>query len=274
MHDSGEPGGQRNLLRRDARQSDLPGDCFDIEADTVHRLCCSTQSIDGSSALRFSSLTPAVCSYTGVVTLLHAGTCTIQATQPGNSVHKAAPAQNRSFLITKQIQAITFPAIPTQVYNYLSTTVVASATSGLGVTFTSSTPTDCTVTPAGLVTFKHVGNCTIIANQSGNIDFLAAAPVSQTLLIDQGIQRITFAPIPDQGYYGKPFLVALSATASSGLPVSFKSLTPLVCVLTKNTTSGQVSAKVISAAVCTIEADQPGNVDYHAAPPVPRSFNN
>lgn len=234
-----------------------------------------TASASSGLPVSFASLTPSICGYSGdLVTLLHAGTCTIRATQPGNSVYKAAPAQNRSFKITKQIQAITFPAIPMQVYNYLSTTAVASASSGLPVTFTSSTTTDCTVTSAGLVTFKHVGYCTITARQAGNIDFQAAAPVSQTFLIEQGYQEITFAPIPDQPYYGKVSLVPLYATASSGLQVKFTSLTPTVCGLARNTTTGKVSATLLGSGVCTIEADQAGNVDYRAASPAGQSFNS
>ncbi|MEE9878447.1 MAG: fibronectin type III domain-containing protein [Stenotrophomonas maltophilia] len=60
----------------------------------------------------------------------------------------------------------------------------ASATSGLDVTFTSSTTGVCTVTSEGLVTFVTVGSCTIHADQAGNSSYLAAAQVSRTFTVN------------------------------------------------------------------------------------------
>ena len=49
----------------------------------------------------FASLTPTYCSVSvSTVTLLNAGTCTIQATQLGNATYSAAAPVNQSFLIT------------------------------------------------------------------------------------------------------------------------------------------------------------------------------
>jgi hypothetical protein len=60
-------------------------------------------SATASSALpvSFASLSPTYCSVSGnTVTLLNAGTCTIQATQPGNATYSPAAPVNQSFLIT------------------------------------------------------------------------------------------------------------------------------------------------------------------------------
>jgi hypothetical protein len=51
---------------------------------------------------------------------------------------------------------------------------LASASSGLAVTFTSTTAPVCTVTSAGQVTIVAGGACTIVASQAGNTNFLAA----------------------------------------------------------------------------------------------------
>lgn len=59
---------------------------------------------------------------------------------------------------------------------------------------------------------------------------------------------------------------ALTATASSGLPVSFSSLTLGVCDVSGNTVT------LLAAGTCSIAADQPGNASYEAAPQVVRSF--
>ncbi|MEI8082934.1 MAG: hypothetical protein WCI74_13940, partial [Actinomycetes bacterium] len=77
-------------------------------------------------------------------------------------------------------------------------------------------------------------------------------------------QAITFTPPPST-----PVAVgtaALSATASSGLPVSFTSLTTDVC------TASDAKATLLRAGTCTIQASQDGDQTYSAAAPVVQSF--
>ncbi len=59
----------------------------------------------------------------------------------------------------------------------------ASSTSGLTVTFSSSTSSVCTITSAGLLTFISAGSCTIDADQAGNVAFNAAPTVSRTFTV-------------------------------------------------------------------------------------------
>ncbi len=58
----------------------------------------------------------------------------------------------------------------------------------------------------------------------------------------------------------------MSATASSSLAVTFSSSTPTVCTVSGSTVT------LVAAGTCTIAANQAGNNDYQAAPPVTRSF--
>jgi hypothetical protein len=60
-----------------------------------------------------------------------------------------------------------------------------------------------------------------------------------------------------------PFTV--SATASSGLTVRFNSRTTRVCKVSGTTVT------LIAVGTCTIQATQPGNTDYAAAPPSTRA---
>jgi alpha-tubulin suppressor-like RCC1 family protein len=69
-------------------------------------------------------------------------------------------------------------------------TVSATATSGLPVTFASSTPSVCTVTGAS-VTLVEAGLCTIQANQAGSSDYWKAPEVASTFLV-----RDAAAPSP------------------------------------------------------------------------------
>ena len=77
-------------------------------------------------------------------------------------------------------------------------------------------------------------------------------------------QTITFGPLPNKTVGDPPFQV--SATASSGLPVSFLA-TAGNCAATS---SGMVYLS--GAGRCTITASQPGNTTYSAATPVSQSF--
>jgi parallel beta-helix repeat protein len=77
-------------------------------------------------------------------------------------------------------------------------------------------------------------------------------------------QTIAFSAPADQMVGVAP--PALSATATSGLAVTFSSKTADVC-----TVSGS-ALTLVSAGTCTIEADQAGNSSYQAAPAVTASF--
>ncbi len=85
--------------------------------------------------------------------------------------------------IVKGGQTITFNAPPPPTYAPDGGFgVTASASSGLPVTFSSTTPGVCTV--AGNTVFMlSAGNCTITANQAGNDNYNPAAPMSQTISI-------------------------------------------------------------------------------------------
>ncbi len=77
-------------------------------------------------------------------------------------------------------------------------------------------------------------------------------------------QTVTFGPLSNVLLTSPPF--PISATASSGLPVSFVSTTPAIC-----TVSGSTVAS-IAAGTCSITATQSGNATYAAAAPVTQSF--
>jgi hypothetical protein len=77
-------------------------------------------------------------------------------------------------------------------------------------------------------------------------------------------QAIAFAALPDKSA-GDP-LFALSATASSGLPVYFDIVSGPAMLDTNVVT-------LLGGGMVTVSAWQPGNSNYHAAATVQRSFN-
>jgi streptogramin lyase len=139
----------------------------------------------------------------------------------------------------------------------------ATASSNLTVSFNSQTITVCTVSGT-TVTLVGLGTCTIQATQSGNAIYAAAPSVSQNFLVTQEGQTITFGALANQPLNAAQF--ALSASASSGLAVSFASLTMPVC-----TVSG-ATVTLVTLGVCTIQATQGGGGDYLPSAPVSQSF--
>jgi hypothetical protein len=116
------------------------------------------------------------------VTLLAVGTCTIQATQPGNVTYSSAAPVNQSFQVTRGSQTITFGALRNRTLGARPFTIGATASSGLPVNFHSRTQEKCTV--AGTtVTILATGTCTILARQPGDANWHAAAPADQSFRI-------------------------------------------------------------------------------------------
>jgi len=212
----------------------------------------------------FNSQTTPVCTVSGAtVTLAAVGACTIQATQAGNTIYAAAAPVGQTFQVTQASQSIGFGTLASKALGTAPFTLSATASSGLAVSFASQTAPVCTVSGA-TVTLVSVGGCTIQATQLGNANYAAASPVSQTFQVTQGSQTISFGTIYNQGLGAAPF--ALSATASSGLAVSFASQTTPVC-----TVSG-ATVTLVAVGACTIQATQLGNANYAAASPVSQTF--
>ncbi len=215
-------------------------------------------------AVTFASTTSTNCSVSGTtVTLVAVGTCTIQATQVGNTNWAAAAPVNQSFQVTQGTQAITFGALSNQAFGIAQFTVSGTSSSGLAVSFTSTTSTICTVSGA-TVTLVAVGTCTIQATQSGNTNWVAATPVTQSFQVTQGNQTITFGVLSNKSLGAAPF--AVSATSSSGLAVSFASTTSTICTVSGSTVT------LVAVGTCTVQATQGGNTNWSAATPVNQSF--
>ncbi|MGA8362936.1 MAG: beta-propeller fold lactonase family protein, partial [Solirubrobacteraceae bacterium] len=196
------------------------------------------------------------------------GTCTIKASQAGNTEWNPT-TEEQSLTITKGNQTITFNKPADKSFNEGSTTITATASSGLTVSFESKTTSVCTVSgPSGeKVAFIAAGTCTIKAAQAGNTEWNPATAVEQSFTIAKGNQTITFTAPAEKRLDQSPITVEASAT--SGLAVSFDSKTTSVC-----TTSGSLGETVtlVSAGTCTIKATQAGNANWNAATAVEQSF--
>ena len=160
-------------------------------------------------------------------------------------------------------QTITFAAPGAITYGASPFAIIATASSGLTVSFASTTSGVCTVA-GSTVTIAAAGTCSIIASQAGNATYAAAATVARSFTVNKASQTIAFAPLNNQTLGSPP--PALSAMASSGLTVGFASTTPGACTVSGTTVT------LVSVGTCTIQATQAGNANYAAAAPVNQSF--
>ena len=176
-----------------------------------------------------------------------------------------------------------------------ATTSVLSTTSPLTIDIGQSVPLTLTLSPTapafdaptGTVTFSDgatvlgtatqtsspftfttaslaLGSHTLTAAYGGDARSLPSTSNTITIQVDTA-QTITFAPLGNVTFGVSPFTI--SATASSGLTVSFASATPAVCTVSVNTVT------IVTGGLCSTTASQSGNSSYTPAAPVTQSFN-
>ena len=195
-----------------------------------------------------------------VITVVGAGDVTLQADQVGNANYFAATLQQVTFTVAKESQSISFGTLFTKTFGDPPFALTATASSGLPVSYSATGPATVlgntlTITGSGIVT--------VFADQAGDANFLAAPQQSQIFAVGREAQLITFAQLPDVTFGVAPF--ELTATASSGLPVSYGISGPA-------TLNGDI-VTITGAGSVTITADQAGDGNFQAAPQVPNTFN-
>lgn len=232
-----------------------------------------TATSSSGLTVTFTSTTTSVCTITsgGVVTFLTSGTCTIEASQAGNSAYQAAPSISRSFSVVPVVPGA--PSIGVVTANNGQATVAFTAPSATG----SSAITSYTVTanPGG-ITATGSGSPIVVTGLTDGVAYTftvtatssagtGASSGGSSPVTPKTSQTITFA---DPGAQNLGTTPTFSATTTSGLPVSFSSSTVSVCIVS----SGGV-VTLLSSGTCTIEASQAGNGTYQAATGVVRSFS-
>jgi hypothetical protein len=132
----------------------------------------------------------------------------------------------------------------------------------------------CTVSGSSATTVK-AGTCAVTASQAGNDRYAPARDVQRSFAVHVGhahgdtsqdkkaSQAITFGQLAPAAV-GQ--VVHLSASATSGLAVSFRPDTPAVCSVSGATVT------TTTAGTCTVTASQAGDNRYLAAYEITQSF--
>ena len=212
-----------------------------------------TLSASSSSALAVSfSIASGPATVSGsTLTMTSAGNVTVRASQAGNGNYTAAPAVERSFTVFPGAVTVTLSGLST-VYNG------------------SPRPVSVNTTPAGLaVAVSYDGGASVPVN-AGNYAVVATVADSNysgaatgTLAIAKASQTLSFTALPDKTYGDAPF--AISATASSGLPVALSVVSGPAAIAGDTLT-------ILGAGSVTVRAAQSGTANVSPAPPVERAF--
>jgi hypothetical protein len=156
--------------------------------------------------------TPTVCIAIGFyVQIVGGGTCTITYQLEANSSYLASDLYEVSFEVTRDPQTITFTPVTTVDIATKSLTLTATASSGGAVTYSTTSPSNCSISGSTLNLVK-AGNCIVTATQAGTS---------------------TLAPVTGSA------TIVLTGSAVTPKPITTKK--PIVCV--KGKTTKKVSGK-------------------------------
>jgi len=191
---------------------------FSISALTTDGRHSDFEKIDAPEYTGDVTLVPSGEGY--VVKIVRAGRVKLRASAPDNRDYSRV---NQDMLIDigKASQEITFSELAPRIFGEVPFSPVASASSGLPVTFETSNPLIASAT-GNTVTLKSPGTVTIIAQQTGNENYLAASPVEQSLEISaitgtiyEEHNSVRIYPVPAQDV-----LTIRAAFASDVTPVT------------------------------------------------------
>ena len=240
----------------------------------------AASDLPGIVTLAVASATAANCTLDGnTLTATQTGTCTLNAATPATADHVAARATFH-VTISGTPQSISFGVGPLLTeadvpFGTAPPALIATASSGLPVSYEISTPTICeALAPDGLVNtwrlrLLNVGTCTVLATQAGSAVYERATSISRSFTIVQGSQSIGLGILTNRTF-DPTVLQALPSRSSANLPLNYSGLSSSVCDPRFNGTGFELH--LLKPGTCTIRAEQEGTSAYRAADSVTRTF--
>jgi sugar lactone lactonase YvrE len=201
------------------------------------------------------------------LTVTGAGTIIIAADQAAQGNYAAATEVVQELIVSQAPQAITGFTVASPV-TYGVTPITLSATAGLSgnpVTFSIIAGNNYATLSGSTLTITGAGTIVIAANELGNANYLAAPQVTQTLIVNQASQTITFPQPTTPVTFGVAPITLTATGGASGNLVTF------YVVSGPGILTGDVLT-VTGAGSIVVAADQAGNANYSAAPEVQRTI--
>lgn len=211
--------------------------------------------------LTYNSSNPLVATVSseGSVFIHKVGTTFITVNQAGNTFWTPAAPVQRLFTVTKAKQTISFSNVPSQINISEKVLLKGTSSSGGAVTFFVSGAALKLTEESGnfYIMGTAEGQGTVTATAAGDANYEAVS-VDFDVAVGRQSQEIMFPHIEPRTFNFRSF--SLTASATSGLPVSFSSSVPAVASVSA---SGTVTVNKVG--VTTITASQAGDAEWNAA---------
>ncbi|NNJ11508.1 multicopper oxidase domain-containing protein [Chloroflexales bacterium ZM16-3] len=191
-------------------------------------------------------------------------TFTVQARRSNtDSVTATGTLVVESPVIVQQPGAVSFGAAPAATYLGGNFTVSTTSNSNGALTY-SAVSGPCALVSGATFSTSGAGDCTVQADTAATTAYTAAT-AQQVVSIAQASQTISFATLANKPLGSAPF--AVSATATSGLAVTFTADPPTVCTISGDTLA------LVDVGTCSLTADQAGDANYSAATTATAAFD-
>ncbi len=153
------------------------------------------------------------------------------------------------------VPTLVFASIPTETYGNAPFTVSATSASSGAITY-SLVSGPGNVTSGGTVAITGAGTIVIAASQaaSGND---AAASTTTSVLVEQEVPNLVFAPVPTKAYGSAPFTITVTSASSGTITYSL--------VSGPATVSNSGTVTITGTGTIVIEASQSASGNYAAA---------
>ena len=207
--------------------------------------------------------------------LLAEGDATVTASQGGNNQYLPATPVTKTLHVgraadTRTTQQINWPQELSFSLSDSPVPLTATSTSGLSVTYTCSDTSIARVVGRTSLLLLREGDATITASQGGNNQYLPATPVTKTLHVGRAVDTLNTQQIDWQQELTFPLSddpIPLTATSSSGLPVTYTCNNPSIALIANSTLYLRAEGEA------TVTASQRGNSQYHPATPVAKTLH-
>jgi hypothetical protein len=206
-----------------------------------------------------------------LLTVLAAGSCVITASQAQDDKYSAT-STTKSIKISKAQQTIDFNPPTTLSATATPGALVATAGTGLTVTFTSTTPLICDVAVTSITLIK-AGRCTIKASQTGDERYLAARDVIKSITITKAAQAaFTVANSNASSIAKGPTGITLTPAGGSGSGAVTYSVRGVGCILATDNLTVSTSTAPGRSVTCSVTAVKATDEIYDKAVSVAKSF--
>lgn len=221
-----------------------------------------TYSAQSQLAVSTTNLTPNVCQLSNSVIIpLNFGRCQINMTTAGNNLISASSRQVS--VVIKRRNVINFQSQDRYMLSSASVNLPLLSSAELTIDYLSETISICTVR-GNIVELRSPGLCSITALQRGD-EFTDPVPKTTYNLKIMRENKLTFSLPSELAIKLKTY--SLTASATSGLPVSFRTLTSETCSIQAGVLS------LLKTGVCTVVASQLGDTVTVPAEEVTVSVN-